>query len=98
MKLQTAKFFNAVRLSNKQVTYIDSKDGFTIELTGNIVKITPDGGNAVFTSLYNTPYWTELLPEEKEVPVEKPKKSSINKNRNSTATKSIGKKRKKQPT
>ena len=97
MKLQTAKFFNAVRVANKQVTYIDSKDGFTIELTGNIVKITPDGGNAVFTSLYNTPYWTELLPEEKEVPVEK-KKSSTNKNRNSTATKSIGKKRKKQPT
>ena len=96
MKLQTAKFFNAVRVANKQVTYIDSKDGFTIELTGNIVKITPDGGNAVFTSLYNTPYWTEL-PEEKEVPVEK-KKSSTNESRTSTAPKSSGKKKKKQPT
>lgn len=73
MFLATAKFFNAVRIAGKQESYVTS-EYFEIELIGNIIRIKPRKGDTVCTSLFNTPYWTEIptviKPKEKEVTLE----------------------------
>jgi len=71
MKILTCKFFNPVRVGNKQFSYIEPNSRIMATLNPPLLKMEDEDGNITYTSLQNTVYFTLETPplNDKKEPV-----------------------------
>jgi hypothetical protein len=76
IKIDTLKLFNSVKVGPVELTFLKSKDGWDVTLTGQIISIKSiKTGDESFTSLANIPYFTKLEDSSKIKKSNEPKKS-----------------------
>jgi hypothetical protein len=57
-KIKTIKFFNAIKVGRKQLTFLDQNTQISATKSGVEIKLEDAEGYVAYTSIFNSSYWT----------------------------------------